>query len=60
MFVRKSLFPIPVSMLVLLPLWGTSPFLCLPDTHHVELSDASVKCGIYQGDTLSTLLFCLC
>ena len=44
----------------LMPLWGTSLFLCLPDKALLKLSDVSVKCGIYQGDTLSPLLFCLC
>ena len=44
----------------LVPLWGTSLFLCLPDREPVKLSNVSVKCGIYQGDSLSPLLFCLC
>ena len=44
----------------LMPLWGSSLFLCLPDKVPLKLFDVSVKCGIYQGDTLSPLLFCLC
>ena len=43
-----------------MPLWEASLFLCLPDKDPLKLSNVSVKCGIYQGDILSPLLFCLC
>ena len=43
-----------------MPLWETFLFLCLPDKDPLKLSNVSVKCGIYQGDTLSPLMFCLC
>ena len=40
-------------------MWRTTLFLQLPDRDAVQLSDVSVKCGIFQGDTMSPLLFCL-
>jgi len=43
----------------LMPLWRTALFLQLPHATPVQLSSVSVKCGIYLGDTLSPLLFCL-
>lgn len=51
---RLFYFP---SMLItciehLMPLWETFLFLCLPDKDPLKLFNVSVKCGIYQGDTL--------
>ena len=43
----------------LLPLWSTTLFLHLPHIAPIQLCTVSVKCGIFQGDTLSPLLFCL-
>ena len=43
----------------LLPLWRTTLFLQLPHATPVQLSTVTVKCSIFQGDTLSPLLFCL-
>ena len=45
----------------MLPLWRTTLFLQLPHATPVQLymSTVTVKCGIFQGDTLSPLLFCL-
>ena len=40
-------------------MWRTTLFLRLPDSAVLHLSEVSVKCGIFQGDTLSPLLFCL-
>ena len=58
-----SLFQFP-SVLVdcvrkLLIMWLTPPFLQLPHSDRVELCTVSVNFGIFQGDTLSPLLFCL-
>jgi len=48
--------PVLVSCLErLLPLWRTTLFLQLPGSD----ADVSVKCVIFQGDTVSPLLFCL-
>ena len=43
----------------LLPLWRTTLYLQLLRSATTQLSKVSVKCGIFQGDTLSPLLFCL-
>ena len=40
-------------------LWRTTLFLQLPNSAPTKLSTVSVQCGIFQGDTLSPLLFCL-
>jgi len=58
-----SLFHFP-SVLVdcvrkLLPMWRTTLFFQLPHSNRVELCTVSINCGIFQGDTLSPLLFCL-
>ena len=34
-------------------------FLQLPGHSPLELTDVSINCGIYQGDSLSPLLFCI-
>ena len=39
-----------------MPMWRTILFFQLPDSAVVHLSKVSVKCGIYQGDTMSPLL----
>ena len=54
--------PVPINidcLRQLIPLWRTTLFLQLPNSAPAELSTVSVKCGIFQGDTLSPLLFCL-
>jgi len=52
--------PILVSCLErLLPLWRSTLFLQVPDKAAVCLSEVSIRCGIFQGDTMSPLLFCL-
>jgi len=43
----------------LLPMWRTTLFLQSPGCAVARLSEVSVNCGIFQGDTLSPLLFCL-
>ena len=43
----------------LLPLWRTTLYLNTPGCSLRKLSVASVRCGIFQGDTLSPLLFCI-
>jgi len=43
----------------LLHLWRTTLFLRMPHSDPVKLLEVSVKCGIFQGDTLSPLLFCI-
>jgi len=43
----------------LVPLWRTALFIQLPSCEPKYLSDVSVRRGIFQGDTLSPLLFCL-
>ena len=43
----------------LVPLWKTELFIQLPSCDPKFLSNVSVRCGIFQGDTLSPLLFCL-
>ena len=43
----------------LLPLWSSTMFLQLPSSAPMELMEVSIKCGIYQGDSLSPLLFCI-
>ena len=43
----------------LFPLWRTTLFLQMPSTAPQQLATMSVRCGIFQGDTLSPLLFCL-
>ena len=58
-----SLFQFP-SILIdclrqLIPLWHTTLFLQLPNSAPAEISTVSVKCGIFQVDTLSPLLFFL-
>jgi len=40
-------------------MWRTTLYLQVPDNNVVQLSDVSIKCGIFQGDTMSPLLFCL-
>ena len=58
-----NLFKFPTILInclkYLLAMWHTALFLQLPHSDHVELCTVSVKCGIFQGDTLSPLLFCL-
>ena len=43
----------------LLALWNTTLFLRMPNRDPVKLATVSIRCGIFQGDTLSPLLFCL-
>jgi len=43
----------------LLPKWKTALFLQLQNNAAAPLSEVFVKCGIFQSDTLSPLLFCL-
>ena len=43
----------------LLPLWSSTMFLQLPSSAPIELMEVSIKCSIYQGDSLSPLLFCI-
>ena len=43
----------------LLLLWQTTLYLQLPSTNPVRVASMSIKCGIFQGDTLSPLLFCI-
>ena len=43
----------------LLLLWRTTLFLHLPSAAPQQLATSSIRCGIFQGDTLSPLLFCL-
>ena len=43
----------------LLHLWRTTLFLQMPLSDPIKLLEVSVKCGIFQGDTLSPLLFCI-
>ena len=43
----------------LLALWNTTLFLRRPNRDPVKLATVSIRCGIFQGDTLSPLLFCL-
>ena len=40
-------------------MWRSTLFLQLPDSAVVHLSEVSVKCGIFQDDAMSPLLFCL-
>ena len=43
----------------LVPLWSTTLYLSMPGSAPKELSATSVRCGIFQGDTLNPLLFCI-
>ena len=43
----------------LLSLWSTTLYLRMPTCDPVMLAAVSIKRGIFQGDTLSPLLFCL-
>ena len=43
----------------LVPLWRTTLYLQVHNSVTTQLSEVSIKCGIFQGDTLSPLLFCL-
>lgn len=43
----------------LLALWCTTLYLQMPNSDPIKLLGVSVKCGIFQGDTLSPLLFCI-
>ena len=43
----------------LLHLWHTTLFLQMPLSDPIKLLEVSVKCGIFQGDTPSPLLFCI-
>ena len=43
----------------LLALWNTTLFLRMPNCDPVNLATVSIRCGIFQGDTLTPLLFCL-
>ena len=43
----------------LLSLWQTTLYLQLPSSDPVKVAAVSIKCGIFQGDTLSPLLFCI-
>jgi len=43
----------------LVSLWKTTLYLQLPNKGVTKLSSVSVNCGIFQGDTLSPLLFCI-
>ena len=43
----------------LLSLWSTTLYLQMPICDPVMLAAVSIKCGIFQGDTFSPLLFCL-
>jgi len=43
----------------LVTLWKTTLYLQMPDSDVTKLSSVSIKCGIFQGDTLSPLLFCI-
>ena len=40
-----------------MPLWSTTLYLNMPDSAPKELSTTFVRCGLFQGDTLSPLLF---
>ena len=42
-----------------MPLWSTILYLNMPGSVPKELSATFVRCGIFQGDTLSPLLFCI-
>ena len=41
----------------LLALWNTTLFLRMPNRDPVKLATVSIRYGIFQGDTLSPLLF---
>ena len=43
----------------LMSLWSTTLYLRMPDTSPVHLTAVPISCGIFQGDTLSPLLFCV-
>jgi len=43
----------------LVTLQRTTLYLQLPNSNPAELTSVSVKCGIFQGDSLSPLLFCI-
>ena len=43
----------------LVPLWSTTLYLNMLGSAPREISATSVRCGIFQGDTLSPLLFCI-
>ena len=52
--------PVIVECIVhLVPLWSTTLYLSMPGSAPQELSATSVCCGIFQGDILSPLLFCI-
>jgi len=43
----------------LMSLWSTALYLRMPGTTPVHITAVSINCGIFQGDTLSPLLFCV-
>lgn len=52
--------PVIVECIVhLVPLWSTTLYLSMSGSAPQELLATSVRCGIFQGDTLSPLLFCI-